>query len=161
MRIISLFTIFIHREVSDDNWGCVGWPDRRHIWGRCITTGHWHWIPRGQPWATGYILNVSFTLIGWGRGGRAALLWQQLLLHRGDVDHRVGADFGHRGGNHTGTSALYWSESTGTCQESLKFVGEQDIEISRVVCFKSLSSYSSELSVSIYIILGGKDSWYK
>ncbi len=112
------FTIFIHREVSDDNWGGVGWWDHRHIWGRCITTGHWHRIPRGQPRDTRYILNVSFTLIGWGRGVRAALLWQQLLLDRGDVNHRVGVDFelgvGRRGGNHTGTSVHYWSESTVT-----------------------------------------------
>jgi len=123
--------------VSDDNWGCVGWSDHRHIWGCCITTGHWHWIPKGQPWATGYILKVSFTLIGWGRGGRAALLWHQLLLDWGDVNHRVGADFGLRGGNHTDTSALYWSES-----------GQRGTE--------SLSSYSSELSSPIYLILGGK-----
>ena len=68
----NTLTILIHREVSDDDWGGVGWRDHGHVRGHGVATGHWHRVTRRHAGAAGHLLGLRLLLSGGrrGRGGR-------------------------------------------------------------------------------------------
>lgn len=106
------FTIFIHREVSNDDRCGVSWGDERYSRGGRIATRDRHRVSRSDASrAAGRILAVCLSFFGLrgrggGRGG-SVLLVKLLLLEGSDVNHRVGVDFALGGG----TGGDVWSAS--------------------------------------------------